>query len=164
MLDIISSGYKIPFIEEPPYAKFENDKSALDNSEFVNEALAGLVETGCALEVPFLPKVISPLSKNNKKRIILDLRYVNKFIWKEKIKFDDWSVFQNYLCPEGYMFKFDLCGGYNQNDIYPVPQLFLGFSWEGEGATKCFRFTVLPFGISPAPYAFTRVCRTLVKL
>ena len=47
VLDIISSGYKIPFVEEPPCAKFENNKSALNNSEFVNEALAGLVETGC---------------------------------------------------------------------------------------------------------------------
>ena len=93
VLDTISSGYKIPFIEEPLCATFENNKSALDNSEFVNEALAlKLVEIGCVLEVPFLPKVISPLSvspKNNKKRLILDLRYVNKFIWKEKIKFDD---------------------------------------------------------------------------
>ena len=38
VLDIISSGCNIPFIEEPPCAKFENNKSALDNSEFVNEA------------------------------------------------------------------------------------------------------------------------------
>ena len=102
VLDNISSAYKIPFIEKTPFAKFENNKSALDNSEFVNEALAGLVETGCVLEVPFLPKVISPLSVStkNSKRLILDLRYVNKFIRKERIKFD-WSVFQNYLCPKG---------------------------------------------------------------
>ena len=167
MLDIISSGYKIPFIEEPPCAKFENSKSAADNSEFLNETLAGLVETGCTLEVLFLPEVISPLSvstKNNKKRLILDLRYVDKFIWKEKIKFDDWSVFQNYICPKGYMFKFDLCSGYHHIDIFPALQLFLGFSWKVESATKYFCFTVLPFGISPCPYAFTKVCRILVKL
>ena len=123
VLDIISTGYKIPFIEKPSCAKFENNKSAQDNSEFVKEALAGLVETGCVLEVSFLPKVISPLSvstKNNKKRLILDLRYVNKFIWKERIKFDDWSVFQNYLCPKGYTFKFDLCSGYHHIDIFPA--------------------------------------------
>ena len=131
VLDFISSGYEILFTEKSPCAKFENNKSALDNSEFVNEALAGLVETGCVLEVPFLPKVISPLSvstKSNKKRLILDLRYVNKFIWKERIKFDDWSVFQNYLCPKGYMFEFDLCSGYHHTDIFPAHQLFLGFS------------------------------------
>ena len=92
VLDIISSEHEIPFIEEPPCAKFENNKSAPDNSEFIKEALAGLVETGCVLEVPFSPKVINPLSvstKNYMKRLILDLRYVNKFIWKEGIKFDD---------------------------------------------------------------------------
>ena len=61
VLDIISSGYKIPFIETPPCAQFENSKSALDNSEFVNEAQAGLVETGCVLDVLFLPTLISPL-------------------------------------------------------------------------------------------------------
>ena len=43
VLDIISSGYKIPFIEKPPCAKFENNKSAPDSSEFVNEALEGFI-------------------------------------------------------------------------------------------------------------------------
>ena len=60
--------------------------------------------------------------------------------------------------------KFDLCSGYHHVCIFPAHQLFLGFSWEVEGVTKYFCFTVLPFGISPAPYAITKVCRTLVKL
>ena len=62
------------------------------------------------------------------------------------------------------MFKFDLCSGYHHIDIFPAHQLFLGFFWEVEGVTKYFCFMVPPFGMSPDPYAITKVCRTLVKL
>ena len=59
------------------------------------------------------PKVINPLSvsvnSKGKKRLILDLRYVNDHLYKEKIKFDDWKYFENYLqANKGYLFKFDL--------------------------------------------------------
>ena len=43
-----------------------------------------------------MPEVLNPLSvslRKNKKRLILDLRHVNLYITKEKIKFDDWESY-----------------------------------------------------------------------
>ena len=117
------------------------------------------------LEVPFRPKVVNPLlvtSNKGKNRLILDLRYVNLHLWKEKTKFEDWKTFQNYLSKDGHMFKFDLKSSYHHIGIY-APQTYLGFSWVINGETKYFVFTVLPFGLSTSPYIFTKVVRPPIK-
>ena len=42
------------------------------------------------------PHVVNPLSvsvqANGKKRLILDLRHVNKYLFKRKVKHEDWKV------------------------------------------------------------------------
>ena len=56
------------------------------------------------VEVPNKPKVINPLSVSSNKgkhRFILDLRYVNNHVWKEKTKFEDWKTFSNFLSKDG---------------------------------------------------------------
>ena len=49
--------------------------------------------------MPKKTKSLNPLSVSTKgkKRLILDLRYVNNRLFKNKIKFDNWNSFQNYL-------------------------------------------------------------------
>ena len=117
------------------------------------------MNTGRVREVRTPPHVVNPLSvstKSEKKRLILDLRYVNQHIYKEKVKFEDWKVATEFLSPEGYMFKFDIKKGYHHIDIFSDHQTFLGFSWFLEGKERYFAFTVLPFGLSPAPFIFTK--------
>ena len=62
--------------------------------------------------------------------------------------------------PGEWMFSFDLKSGYHQVDIVLHHQKYLGFEWGG----KYFVFTVLPFGLSTAPYVFTKLLRPLVRL
>ena len=153
-------------MQTPEPAVFKNNKSALANPDFVTEAIQELVSTNRVLEVPFSPKVVNPLSvasNKGKNRLILDLRYVNLHLWKEKTKFEDWKTFQNYLSKDGHMFKFDLKSSYHHISIYAPHQTYLGFSWVINGETKYFVFTVLPFGLSTGPYMFTKVVRPLVK-
>ena len=48
-------------------------------------------------------------------------------------------------------------------DIFEEHQKYLGFAWELEGVTKYFVFTVLPFGLATACYAFTKLMRPMVR-
>jgi hypothetical protein len=41
---------------------FKNNKSALDNPEFVDQAVSELVDYSCVHEVPFIRYVVNPLS------------------------------------------------------------------------------------------------------
>lgn len=111
--------------------------------------------SGSAGDVYSPPHVINPLSVSiqscGKKRLILDLRHVNKHIWKEKFKFEDIRTAYDH-----FMFKFDLKSGYHHIDILQEDQTFLGFSWLVNGVRTLFVFTVLPFGLSSAPYILLR--------
>jgi len=84
-------------------------------------------------------------------------------LFKERISFDDWNEFKNFISENGYAYKFDLKKGYHHVEILKEHQTFLGLSWES-GKVKCyFIFTVLPFGLSPAPMIFTKLLRPLVS-
>ena len=167
VLETINEGVKLPFIKTPLKAEFKINASALDNKEFVDSALKELIMSKCVIEVEPKPHVISPLSvsrnSSGKKRFILDLRYVNIHLWKQSVKFEDLKVFQNYVSEDAFLYKFDLQKGYYHLDVFSEHQTFLGFSWFHEGRERFFVFTVLPFGLSNAPFIFTKVVRPLVK-
>ena len=77
----------------PKAAKFPNNHSALNNANFVTQAVEEVLNTGRIKEVKNSPYVVNPLSvsenDSQKLRLILDLRYVNMHVFKDKIKFDD---------------------------------------------------------------------------
>ena len=139
----------------------------MEDASFVESAISELVGNCSVVEVPFVPHVVNPLSvsiqSSGKKRLILDLRHVNQSIWKQKFKCEDWRVLLSYVNKGDFLFSFDLKSGYHHFDIFPDHQTFLGFSWVFSGAVKYFCFTVLPFGLSSAPYIFTKCLRPLVK-
>lgn len=163
VLETLKKGYVIPFLENPVKMFKINNRSAMKNAEFVDQAVTELICSGCATEVPFQPYIVSPLSvatqKSGKKRLILDLSILNLSIKKEKVKFEDWKIAVQYFERDTFMFKFDLKSGYFHLDICPQQHTYLGFMWKG----KFYCFTVLVFGISTGPYIFTKCLRPMVK-
>ena len=159
ILDVVRQGYKLPFIETPKSANFKNNLSALKEADFVSKSIETLLDSGSIIETSYFPKVVNPLSvstqANGKKRLILDLRYINSHLYSDYIKFDDWKSLENYISQNCY-------SGYHHVDIFEEHQTYLGFSWIIEGIERYFVFTVLPFGLSSAPYIFTKVIRPLV--
>ena len=111
ILDCTSDGYKIPFYETPVKASFPNNASA---------------KTLCVVrqQIDTAPSSIRPTVKTQKnimsvintpsvsvqnqgeKRLILDLRYVNKHTYKPKIKFEDCKTAINYLGTRKFLTKF----------------------------------------------------------
>ena len=57
------------------------------------------------------------------------------------------------------MYKYDLKSGYHHLDIHDKFKTYLGFCWN----EKYYVFSVLPFGLTSAPYVFTKTLRPLVK-
>ena len=134
--------------------------------EFVEESIKEMPRAGTIKECLTKLKVLNLLSvsKKGKKRLILDLRYANNHLFKDKIKFDDWNSFQNYLeGNESYLFKFDLKSRYHHVNIFDEHQTYLGFRWEINQQTHYFVFTILPFGLITAPIFFTKVTQPLIK-
>lgn len=82
VLSIIRNGYRLPFVNFPESVILPNNRSARDHSSFVDEALLELLSSGRVIQVADAPFVVNPLSvsvqPSGKKRLILDLRHVNK--------------------------------------------------------------------------------------
>ena len=159
ILDVIEQGYRIPFHSSPPVSFSRNNKSALAHPDFVEEAISELLVSHRIFESDGLPHNVNPLSvsvqASGKKHLILDLRLINKHLWKQSVKFEDLKIALNYLDRGHFLFSFDIMSGYHHIEIFPPHQSFLGFSWFYKGRVRCFCFKVLPFGLSTAPYIFT---------
>ena len=89
LLNVIRFGYRLPFWDVPPAYYSKNNPSALKNLEFVKRSITKLLESARIKQVSYKPVVVNPLSvsvkSNGKKRLILDLRYVKRFITKLRI-------------------------------------------------------------------------------
>ena len=87
ILNILEYGYSIPFTVHPPSYQMKNNKSALNNREFVDQAVKDLIGKNCVYEVSVKPHNISPLSvaenSSGKKRLMLDLSVLNNYVKTE---------------------------------------------------------------------------------
>ena len=160
MVSIIEAGYVLPLKSLPPPCVRKNQLSAKLHADFVQTSIDELVATGCVRHVEEVPHVCSPLSvvENavGKKRLVLNLRYLNQHLWKQ---YEDLRTAMMYFNPGDYLFAFDLKSGYHHVDIAEIHHKFLGFEWNG----RYYMFTVLPFGLSSACYIFTKLVRPLVR-
>ena len=96
--------------------------------------------------------------------MILDLRYVNQYLFKFKFRCEDLSIAREVLNPGDFMFSFDLKSGSPRRDFsrtQTISFVFLGVFFRRHQVFSIF--AVLPFGLSSAPYLFTRLLKPLVK-
>ena len=114
----------------------------------MKESIADLLATGYIEVVSKPPHVCSPLSvvenSAENKRLVLNRRHVNKFLWKQKFKYEDLRIAMMFFKRGDYLFSFDLKSDYHHVDIAKHHWKYLGFNWEGMN----YVFTVLPFGLS----------------
>jgi hypothetical protein len=92
IIDIIESGNKSPFVNEPENIILKNNKSALDHTELVEKAIKELSDANLIREESSRPHVVNPLTlsiSSGKGRLILDLGHVNKQVRLAKCKFED---------------------------------------------------------------------------
>ena len=157
VLDIVQEGYSLPLMHLPePYAS-PNHSSALCNESFVDEALSELLHSGCVKLAVSKPHICSPLlvveNSSGKKRLVINLKYLNLYLWKDKFKYEDMRAAMMYFEKGNFMCTFDLKSGYHHVDMHPKSQTYLGFEWK----KSYYVFTVLPFGLATASGADPRL-------
>ena len=160
----------MPLLQIPPPFVAKNNKSAVQDSAFVESAISELFKFGVycgGIHTSSSVKPIIPFhSEVGKKSLILDLRHVNKYryLFKSKFRCKDMSIAREVLDAGDFMFSFALKSGYHV-EIFPGHRQYLSFSWTFSSShTRLLHFfSVLPFGISSAPYLFTKILKPLVK-
>ena len=133
IIDWIVQGYELSLLSlSEPFEK-ANHKSAMENKDFVSSAVTDLVSIRCVLEVDSVPRVCSPLSVvTNRKRLMIDLRYLNGHLLKENFKCENLRLAMLMFQKGDYLFSFDLKSGYHHVDIHKSHWQYLGFAWDNE--------------------------------
>ena len=165
VLTWIASGYPIPFASDvrPEPKFFQNARGAETYGCWLDSAMEELLGAGAVRQVHQRPTVCSPLDvvpkdiNMTKFRLILDLRYVNKFCTKFKFSMETLARRRSMITPGCFMFSVDLTSAYHHVEIREEDQQYMGFCWRG----KYYVFCCLPFGGSYSPSAFTQLSKQL---
>ena len=164
---IMREGYTIPLLTCPPPANLRNNLSSRSKPAFVQHEIDKLLLSGAIKETTVPPYVVNPLtvaSKNDKLRLVLDLRHINQYVKVDKCKLEGLESFLNTVRPGGYLISFDLKSGFHHVEINPTQHRLLGFSYhDTSNRVRFFYFVVLPFGLASATIVFTKLLRQLIK-
>jgi hypothetical protein len=161
----IKSGFQIEWKNlPPPKTHLKNHPIKQQDLEFVSEEIGRLLQMGAISPVKRKKlTIINPIGivpkKNGKKRMIIDMRFVNSFMKVPKFKLEDLRTAINLMEPLDWMIKIDLQDGYFHAPIHQKYRRFLGFTWQG----KTFQYNVLPFGMAISPLCFTKFLRPMVQ-
>ena len=165
--DVVCNSFKWPFRQIPKAAILRNNKSALDNLDFVSSELGSLLTKQCISEVTYIPRVVNPLtvliSCSGKKRLVLDCRHINLDLFNFKCCFKGKSVARQLFSQGDHLFSFYIRSAYHHCMVFTSHCTFLGSSWQVDGKTKYFVFNVLPFDISTAGFIFTKLLKVPLK-
>ena len=137
----------------------------MGKSDFAESAIQELLRVGSIVSCTCPPYVVNPLSvsvqSSGKKRLILDLRHVNFFVNKSKIKFEDAQSMLSFLIGEYrsnlWAYSFEIKSGHHHVEIYPSHQRFLGFRGFSTGLENILI-------LSSCPLVFLRVLIFSLKL
>jgi hypothetical protein len=86
------------------------------------------------------------------------MRYVNDHLAKRVFKFEGLSDLPDMSEKGDYSLSYDLTSGYYDVALHPHSRRFVGFCWKG----VYYQYNCLPFGLSTAPWVFSKVIRELV--
>lgn len=163
VLDAIA-GYRIPFTALPPTrSSLSEPEFSQPNAMFCDTEVERLQLKGAIVPVePCMDQFLSPFFLVEKpsggKRFILNLRELNRYIEPPHFKLEDWRTVIRLMLPGTKMATLDLEDAYLLVPIFEEHRKFLRFQWR----RITYEFTALPFGLSTAPYIFTKILRPVV--
>ena len=129
-------------------------------SQFIDDHIKELVQKGAiaeiwSLEDCFVSNIFLRPKPNASFRMILDLSELNRFLTKIHFKMDTLDTAGDMVFKGAWMASIDLQDAFYTIPVHKDHQKLLVFQWKG----RFFKFVVLPFGLSQAPWIFTKVLR-----
>ena len=120
-------------------------------------------KTAIAITPPSRDQFVSPIftvakKDSPKRRVILNLKFLNNYILKTSFKLEGYDVISNMIQPGDYFVSIDLCDAYLMFLMHPEFWKFLCFDWEKQR----FYFRCMPFGLTSAPRIFTKVFKRVL--
>jgi hypothetical protein len=92
-------------------------------------------------------------------RAVINMRAVNAYLPQRHFKMESLGSILRGIGRGWWMVTWDLANGYHQVRMATDAQRLLGIRWRN----RWLRFVGLPFGVSTAPWTFTKIMREVIK-
>lgn len=159
------SGYTIPFIRVPQQGLQEYPRrsfSKIEIPQIKNELdhLLKIKAIRSCKQTPeqFVSDIFLIPKSDGSMRFILNLKKLNKYIYTEHFKMEDLRTATKLMTKGCHMVNIDLKEAYFLVPIHKSQTKFLRFYFQD----NLYEFLALPFGLSSAPYIFTKILQPVV--
>ena len=161
-------GYSEYFPRPVPFTIKPNHPSAHQHAGFVTDQVQDLqriqaiedVTSRChdrAQVAAILPLLVAE-PEHRKMRMCWNGRHVNASLDVPSFKMEHAPKAAAMLKPGDWLFTIDMKSGYHQIPLKPSFQKFCCFAWQD----RVYRWRVMPFGLSSAPRAYTKLSRVML--
>ncbi|KAL8590051.1 hypothetical protein ACOMHN_034282 [Nucella lapillus] len=144
----------------PPHRSSSAEKEAVIQSEITLMLQKGAIQELHDPGPGFYSRLFVVPKPNGSWRPILDLSPLNKFIRDMKFRMESTSSIRESIRSGDWAASIDLKDAYFHINIAQAHRKYLRFVWRG----RTFQFKALPFGLSLAPFVFTKVCTEVASL
>lgn len=154
-------GYRINFETNPVQSKLpgkigfsESEKSLVDQE--INKMLhEHAIEYSHHEDGEFISNLFLVPKPNGNFRPVINLKQLNEFVCYEKFKQETLNFVLELIQPNDWFISLDLQSAYWSIPISKEYSKFLKFEWRDQ----LYTFVCLPFGLSSAPFVFTKVLK-----
>ena len=170
VLSILKQGLILQFEHLPGPYNESNNKSAVDNIDFVRKKVTDWEAAGYVSRLTGPAYCCNPLSVAEKYdvledklklRLVLDMsRHVNLCIKSQHVKIDDLTVAEQLIEKGDFMQAFDLKNQFFHVQLHESMKKFFGFAVpEADGTVSYYYFNILVYGCKPAVAIVTKLLK-----
>lgn len=145
----------------PPPSHFNHDQQRL-----IEREIKELLDKGAISRVSestrgaFYSTLFLVPKKDGGQRPVINLKALNEFVITEHFKMEGLHTLKDLVKPGDWMAKIDLKDAYFTIPIQVAHRKLLRFHFDG----KAFQFNCLPFGLTSAPWVFTKTLKPVMAL
>ena len=152
------SRYQIEFIALPQQSKRPHPiHYTVDQTKLIIQEINELMRKGAISEVEnieggFYSNLFLVPKKDGGQRPVINLKALNGFVQPQHFKMEGIHTLKDLIKLGDWLAKVDLKDAYFAVPIHKAHEQYLRFSFQG----KLYQFNCLPFGLSSAPWVFTK--------
>ncbi|XP_044159551.1 uncharacterized protein LOC122944893 [Bufo gargarizans] len=158
-------GFRIELIDTPTcLPPCRPREFSPESRRLIDTELWSLVEKGAIERAPdprggVVTDIFLVEKKGGQFRPVINLKSLNVYVRYRHFKMEGIHLLRDLLLPDEWMVKLDLKDAYLTVPIAQQSRDLLRFRW----GDQIWRFTCLPFGLSSAPWCFTKLMKPVVS-
>ena len=159
-------GYQVEFHTIPQQVGYPNEiQLDATQSQALTKEVEELVRKEAIVSPPyndvgFMSQMFLAPKSDGSWCPVINLKSLNKYVIARHFKMESIRTAKGLMQTGDWLVKLDLKDAYFSVPIHPSSQKFLKFKWRGQ----TWQFKALPFGLSSAPYVFTKLMKPVVSI